>query len=92
MDKLERIKLIKAMEFIARHTNSENVFNYWLRYGVADGDILYGDLDSIDNNYDEYLLDSYANDDDFCELMNDFIYLIDMARNDGGLYCDGIKS
>ena len=37
----ERIKMIKAMEYIARQINDEDVLGRWLVCGVADGDIDY---------------------------------------------------
>ena len=42
--KEERVKMVKAMEFICRQINDEDVFMGWLMNGVADGDIEYGDL------------------------------------------------
>lgn len=45
MNKIERIKCVKAMEFLARQINDEEVFEEWLMDGVADGDIDVGDLD-----------------------------------------------
>ena len=39
MNRLERAKMVKAMEFIARQINDENVFEGWLMEGVADEDI-----------------------------------------------------
>lgn len=46
MNRIERIKMVKAMEFIARQVNDENVFERWLIGGVSDGDIEYGELDA----------------------------------------------
>ena len=46
MNKAERIKMVKAMEYIARNLNNEHIFYRWLMTGVADGDIAYGDLAS----------------------------------------------
>ena len=45
---IERMKMVKAMEFIARQVNNEEIFNAWLTDGVPDGDIEYGDLDVKD--------------------------------------------
>ena len=42
MNAIERVKMVKAMEFLARNINDEGVFEEWLIEGVADGDI---DLD-----------------------------------------------
>ena len=56
MNKIERAKMILAMEFIARQINDEDVFDGWLMCGVADGDIPYGSFDIKD--VDEYYLDN----------------------------------
>lgn len=87
MRKAERIKMVKAMEFIARQINDEDVFDGWLISGVADGDIEYGDLDSDDEN-----LDWYIEDEHFEELMQCFLRRMSAAKKSGGLYCDGICS
>lgn len=85
MRKAERIKMVKAMEFIARQINDEDVFEGWLISGVADGDIEYGDLDSDDEN-----LDWYIEDEHFEELMECFLRRMSRANKIGGLYCDGV--
>jgi hypothetical protein len=54
MNKIERMKMVKAMEFIAHQINDEEIFlDWWLPGGVADGDIEYGDLSVNDTEYDE---------------------------------------
>ena len=85
MNTPERIKMIKAMEYIARQINDEEVFMGWLYSGVADGDITYGDLseDSAD-------LDYYVDDETFADLMSTFLRLMTRAKKSGGLYCDGV--
>lgn len=89
MNATERIKMVKAMEYIARHVNDENVFMRWLMGGVADGDIEYGDLCAGKN---DSAID-YANDDEsFADLMGCFLRLMHSARRSGGLYCDGVTS
>ena len=50
MDNNERIKLVKAMEFVARQVNDEEVFEGWLINGVADGDIEYGSLEVTEDD------------------------------------------
>ena len=35
----KRIRMVKAMEEIIRNLNDEEEIEYWLMYGVADGDI-----------------------------------------------------
>lgn len=87
MDKCERIKMVKAMEFICRQINDEDVFGSWLCCGVADGDIAYGDLDAQDR---DGILDYYCEDENFSELMMVFLRRMRGASRSGGLYCDGI--
>ena len=60
MNEVKRIKMIKAMEFIVRQINDEDVFNPWLMLGVADGDIQRGDLSVKDSDAD----DLYVYDED----------------------------
>ena len=87
----ERIKMVKAMEFLARQVNNEDTFyEWWLTLGVPDGDINYGDLSDHD---DDGILDSYyANDKSFAELMDTFLTVMAFARKNGGLYCDNVTS
>lgn len=87
MNAIERVKMVKAMEFIARNVNDEQAFDYWLSEGVADGDIEYGDLsaDKLDEDLGDYIED-YA----FKELMQAFLRTMNKARMSGGLYCDTI--
>lgn len=88
----ERIKMVKAMEYIARHINNEDIFwQDWALVGVADGDIPAGQLEWMPE--DEDTLASYVEDDeDFSELMDLFLYCMTKARKDGGLYFDGVVS
>lgn len=99
MNKYERIKMVKAMEFIARQVNDEDVFQYWLANGVADGDIEYGDLEV--NPEDEmtdvcfYIGEENVEGvafDAFEDLMSTFLKLMVKAWKSGGLYCDGVTS
>ena len=87
----ERIKMIKAMEFIARQINDEEIFEAWLEEGVADGDIDYSDL-SVDIDEDSYVLSYYLEDNNFSEIMGLFTRLMKHADRSGGLYCDDIVS
>lgn len=90
MKRAERIKMVKAMEYIARQVNNEDVFETWLTIGVADADIKYGDLDGGDDNGN---LDIYYEDDEkFADLMDTFLFMMREAYKDGGLYCDGVVS
>ena len=87
----ERIKMVKAMEFIARQINDEDVFYSWLSVGVADGDIEYGDLQVTEDDADnlEYY---YSDDKEFADLMETFLRIMAKARKSGGLYCDNVVS
>ena len=80
----ERIKMVRAMELLARAVNDETVFEHWLTCGVADGDI---DDDTSDSD-----LEYYAEDDTFAELMDTFLRVMSGARRSGGLYFDKIVS
>ena len=83
MNKSERLKMVSAMEFVARQINDEDIFEGWLIYGVADGDIPYGG--SCDDEY-------YIEDENFEQLMQLFIRLMCRAQKSGGLYCDGVNT
>ena len=87
MNRLERAKMVKAMEFIARQINDENVFESWLMEGVADGDIYYGDLSDVADFAEDYIEDR-----DFADLMDTFLWCMQRAYKSGGLHCDGIVS
>lgn len=84
--KIDRLKMVSCMEYIARQINNEDVFDGWLMIGVADGEIEYGDLDF--NNIPEY----YIEDDNFKDLMSCFLRRMVDAYKSGGLYCGGIVS
>ena len=91
MNKIERIKMVKAMEFLVRQLNDEELLMSWLSEGVADDDIRYGDL-SVNGN-DEEDMEYYIEDAPFADLMNDFLRLMWFAYDeDSGLYCDGLVS
>lgn len=91
MNRIERLKMVKAMEFICRNINDENYIYAWMSLGVPDGDIEYGDLSSDPEDMDKYayLTD---NDDSFADLMDTFLYVMKKADKDGGLYCDKVVS
>ena len=92
-----RIKMVKAMEFIASNINNEDILETWLSLGVADGDISYGDLQVQptgtlpDEDY-ENLYPYFEDDENFAQLMDLFLYVMDKARKNGGLYCDHVAS
>ena len=91
MKAIERIKMVKAMEYIVRQVNDEDVFFGWLWAGVADGDIEYGDLSTSYHDAEE-LPDYYEDDKDFAQLMDLFLAVMKRAAASGGLYCDGVVS
>ena len=90
MDTVERIKMVKAMEYIARQVNDEDVFEIWLVSGVADGDIEYGDLTVKAGDEDEF--GTYIEDENFGDLMHTFLRTMKAAYKSGGLYCDDVVS
>ena len=88
MNKQERIKMVKAMEYITRQINDEDIFEAWSIDGVADGDIDYGDLTEEDDGGIEY----YTEDEHFADLMDSFLWCMRKAYKSGGLYCDNVAS
>ena len=87
---LEKVKAIKAMEYLARQINDEEIFEEWLLDGVADGDIDYGDLDV--KSEDPEALDYYLEDDNFRDVLRVFLRVMSRARKSGGLWCGGVVS
>ena len=98
MNGIERMKLVKAMEMIARCVNNEEFFDSWLAFGVPDGTIEYGDLTVTEDDIDSYycgtdgMFSQEEADEHFSELMRTFLMLMSNADSDGGLYCDGVVS
>ena len=88
MNAIERIKMVKAMEFICRNMNDEEAFEGWLVNGVADGDIEYGTLDVQPDDAED--LEYYIKDEAFADLMDTFLWCMREARKSGGLYCDNV--
>lgn len=91
---VDRIKMIKAMEYIARQMNDENAFYFgWLQDGVPDGEIEYGDLSVKPEDRDpDSLIGFMAQDNNFSELMRAFLWCMKTAWYKGGLHCDGATS
>lgn len=85
MDRIERNKLVCAMEYVAQQINDEDILESWRVLGVADGDIAYGDMDADCEDY-------YKNDGYFADLMDTFLWVMKKAYKSGGLYCDGTVS
>lgn len=90
MNAIERIKMVKAMEFIARQMNDEEAFEGWLVNGVADGDIEYGTLDVQPDDAEDMAV--YIEDESFADLMDTFLWCMREAQKSGGLYCDNVVS
>lgn len=90
-NRIERIKMVKAMEFIARNLNDEEIFDAWLSVGVADGDIEYGDLSvRLEDIEENFGVRYYTSDENLSALMGLFLRMMARARKSGGLYCDGV--
>ena len=89
LEMLDRIKMVKAMEYVMRNLDDERLFDFWLSIGVADGDITYGDLDAIVNAKE---LEFYVEPDNCADLMATFIHIMKQCDVDGGLYCVNIES
>ena len=85
MNTMERIKVVRAMETLARCINDGEVFMTWLYFGVADMDI-------TETTSDMELMDYVTDDDHFAELMGIFLKCMSMAKRSGGLYVDGVTS
>lgn len=91
MDREIRIKMVKAMEFIARQLNDEYIYESWAVFGVGEDDIEYADL-SCDEEAEFEDFKYYIKDKEFSDLMELFVHLMARAKKSGGLYCDGIVS
>lgn len=90
---VERMKMVKAMEFIMRCVNDEELFEPWLALGVADGDIDFGDLSVDVKKYEDDEAFWYVVDEgSFAELMQLFLRRMKGALKSGGLYCGGVVS
>ena len=88
MKREERMKMVKAMEYIAWQLNDEEILESWLAAGVADGDIECGDL-GAEAGED---MDWYIEDQHFSDLMDTFLRCMYAAKRSGGLYCDRVVS
>ena len=88
IEDLERLKLVKAMEYIMRQLKDEVIFDGWTSYGVANGDIEYGDLTVTNEDLDT--LGYYISKDVLECVMDEFVHNIRMASKSGGLFCAGV--
>lgn len=82
----ERVDMVRAMEFICRCINDEEIIMSWLMCGVADGDINRETTDA--EIYEEYC----DSDTNFAELMDCFLRCMLRANKSGGLYCGEVVS
>lgn len=80
-----RLEVVRAMETIARAINHEGIFEEWLSYGVADGDI-------DETTTDEELMFYVESNETFGELMSTFTHMMRKVHTNGGLYVDGVAS
>ena len=88
----ERMMAVKAMEYLARQVNDEDVFDIWLMGGVADGDIEYGDF-TIHSGVEADPAYDYASDPNkFSSLMATFLRTMSAAYKNGGLWCGDVLS
>lgn len=87
-ERIDRQKMIVAMEYICRQINDENVLYYWLMNGVPDGDIEYGNLDPTQVYEEDYMI----SDEGFKDIMTCFLRRMTRAYDSGGLYCGGVVS
>lgn len=88
MKKADRIKMVKAMEYIARQIKDSTMFESWAVCGVEYGDIEYGDVSDTETKY----IGQYIDDERFSELMACFLERMQKAKQYGGLCCDGVTS
>lgn len=86
-EKIDRQKMIVAMEYIARCINDEDVFYGWLMNGVPDGDIEPGNLDPTQVYEEDYMIT-----DGFKDIMTCFLRRMSSAYINGGLCCGGVVS
>ena len=91
LHQINRIKMVKAMEYICRQLNDEDILDYWLSTGVTDGDISDGELAVYYEN-DSEELGCYIGDLELSDLMDEFLYCMTRAKRSGGLVCDGVLS
>ena len=83
--KQDRIKLVRAMEEIARSIDDEHIQMIWLEYGIPDGEI-------TETTQDDSLNYLVEDDAQFADLMALFIRIMHRVPINGGLYCDGLLS
>lgn len=82
-ERVQRQKMIVAIDYIANHINDEDLQFGWWTYGVPN-DMLKGSLDPTLIDPDDYMIN-----DGFKEMMTRFLRYMIAAYNDGGLECGG---
>lgn len=86
MDINERIKMLEAMDFIARSFNDERAIHAWLTCGLPDGAVEAGTVSD------------YVDDDTFADIMDSFVYVMatfcrtNKEERASTLCCDGVRS
>ena len=87
---MERALMVKSMEMVVRHVSDENIFDYWLENGVADGDI------DENTSLQEITELGYCDDETFQSLLHAFAVVMKAATKgnnvNGSFYCDGFIS
>lgn len=76
MNRTERIAALKAMALLARAANDETAIDYWLTYGIADGD----------EDSDEEI-EYYTENEQFKDIIEAFL---ETMRQSEGIYIDNI--
>ncbi len=74
----ERVKLLRAMETIARCVNDEDIFELWLAEGIPDGEIK-------ENTTDEEIEWLAESEETMTDIMDTFVKLMKNAYRSGGL-------
>lgn len=76
---IERVKVLRAMDTIARTINNEDIFESWLVYGVPDEEIQ-------PDTKDDELMWLVEDDEDWQEMLDTFSRVMYLAYKDGGLW------
>lgn len=85
-DKQARIRVLRAMDTIAKCLNNENSYAWWAYVGIPDG--------AVNETTKDEDLEWLCDDDTFSELLLNFCRLFGMSKTmaSGFLYCDGVVS
>ena len=85
MNKTERIKMLRAMDYIARHSINEHSKDAWFIWGTEESE-------HLDTMTDEELEYKIEEDFNFASIMDGFLYSMKLAKESDGLKCDDIIS